>query len=64
MEDEDLMGAVVHLINNDMENLETNLGMIRDKKDKELFAKYYNQMMGKTDDPEIGSPPQSGPEQL
>ena len=56
MEDEDIMGAVVRLINDDLSNLETNLDSLRNKQDKELFAKYYNQLMGRTDvvqEPEI-----------
>lgn len=49
MEDEDLMGAVVRLINDDKENLETNLDSLRNQQDKELFTKYYNQLMGRSD---------------
>jgi hypothetical protein len=47
MEDEDLMGAVVRLINDDLSNLESNLEMLRNKQDKEIFAKYYNQLIAK-----------------
>lgn len=45
MEDEDVMGAVVHLINKDKENLETNLELLDSQQDKEIFMKYYNLLM-------------------
>ena len=48
MEDEDVMSAVVRLVNDDTENLETNLEMLRHKQDKKIFATYYNQLAGKT----------------
>jgi len=47
MADEEIMGKVVRLINNDMENLESNLKLLRVGKDKEVFAKYYDKLIGR-----------------
>jgi len=47
MEDEEIMAAVVRLVNRDTENLETNLEMIRNGQDKQVFSLYYDQLIGK-----------------
>lgn len=47
MADEEVMGKVVRLINDDFENLEINLELLRNGKDKEVFAKYYDKLIGK-----------------
>lgn len=48
MADEDIMGAVVRLVNSDRENLEQNLDLLRHGQDKQVFSKYYDQLIGKT----------------
>lgn len=47
MEDEDLMGAVVRLINGDKAYLETNIEMLQNGQNNEVFLKYYNQLIHK-----------------
>jgi hypothetical protein len=44
---EEIMGKVVRLVNDDIENLESNLELLRTGKDKQVFVKYYDKLIGK-----------------
>jgi hypothetical protein len=47
MEDEEIMTAVVRLVNSDKADLETNIEMLQNGQNNEVFLKYYNQLIHK-----------------
>lgn len=46
MADREIMTSVVRLVNADIENLETNMKLLRDGKNEEVFLKYYGKLLG------------------
>lgn len=46
MADPEIMARVVRLVNDDLENLSTNMELLRNGKNEEVFLKYYGELLG------------------